>query len=292
MMEPDNEAPEQDLEPGGSEDVGFAGDLLWLGRGFFQPLYNLQFYRAAANRSIVDAVVFFIAFGVLMTLVSTFNVSRTLRSVSEDIEQAFASGQFPEIVIQNGLAIVRARQPLILLEEPGSIIIIDTTGTYRSIDTGQYAQGFLLTQDSLHAYSSGDYQIIQLRDLQQMLGNPIVINQATALDFWSSFTSTFSLLAFISLAIWNLLIRFLSLALLAVIVMPVLSALNARSDYSSVLTIGIYAAVPAAYIAFVLGQVGVAFCGFQTGLLVTIWLVVGRLALKPAEPPAPLTQAA
>jgi hypothetical protein len=173
-----------------------------------------------------------------------------LGSAADDIEQAFASGEFPEIVIENGFAMVRARQPLTLMEGGGSIIILDTSGTYQSIDTSR-----------------------------------------TALNLWRSFASIFSVAAFIGIGIWNLAIRFMWLTLLAVLIWGLLSAFNMRAEYGPVLTAGIYALVPAVYISFLLGLIGISFCGFQTGLLLVIWVVVARPALKARDaseaPPQP-----
>lgn len=281
MTEP--EGVDQDAADQGqidSTEVGIVDELGWVGRGFFQPLYNLQFYRAATQKSLIDAILFFIVFGTLLTIISTFNLSRNLRSAADDIRQAFASGEFPEIVIENGLATVRARQPLILLEEPGTIVILDTTGAFQSIDTSRYSQGFLLTRDRLHAYSDGEYQVVQLRDLNDIFGNPIVINRETALNFWRSFTSIFSVAAFIGIGLWNLAVKFMWLTFLAVLVWGVLSAFNTRSEYGPVLTVGIYALVPAVYLSFLLGQIGISFCGLQTGLLLVIWVLVARWVSK------------
>ncbi len=289
-----------DIDAGESEVAGgelaaapdedsITSELAWLGRGFVQPLYSLQFYRAAVQKSLIDAILFFAVFGTLLTIISTINLSRTLSSAADDIQQAFASGEFPEITIANGLATVRARQPLILLEGEGSIVIIDTSGAYQTIDTSRYFQGFLLTRNSLHVYSDGDYQVVQLADLNSAFGNPIVINRDTALDFWRSFTSIFSVAAFIGIGLWNLAIRMMWLAFLAVLVWGGLSAFNMRSDYGSVLTVGIYALVPAVYLSFLLGLIGISFCGFQTGILLLIWVVVARMGLKaPASAPAQL----
>jgi hypothetical protein len=266
---------------GVSNDEGsITAELTWLGRGFFQPIYSLQFYRTAVRKSLIDAILFFVVFGTLLTIISTISLSRDLGSAADDIEQAFASGEFPEIVIENGFAMVRARQPLTLMEGGGSIIILDTSGTYQSIDTSRYSQGFLLTRNNLHAYSNGDYQIVQLSDLNSAFGNPIVVNRETALNLWRSFASIFSVAAFIGIGIWNLAIRFMWLTLLAVLIWGLLSAFNMRAEYGPVLTAGIYALVPAVYISFLLGLIGISFCGFQTGLLLVIWVVVARPALK------------
>ena len=136
-------------------------------------------------------------------------------------------------------------------------------------------------RNSLHVYSDGEYQVVQLADLNGAFGNPIVINRDTALDFWRSFTSIFSVAAFIGIGLWNLVIRLMWLIFLAVLVWGLLSAFNMQSDYVQVLTIGIYALVPAVYISFLLGLIGISFCGFQTGLLLVIWVVVARMGLKP-----------
>ncbi len=285
MTDPSNEVPSPHTDNGESEDSGIAAELFWIGRGFFQPLYNLPFYKAAARRSLVDAVLFFIVFGTILTIIATINLSRGLGSTARDIEQAFASGNFPEIVIQNGLAMVRARQPMILFEEQGSIAILDTSGIYQSIDTNRYSQGFLLTRNSLHIYSNGDYQVLQLLDLNQAFGDPIVINRETALSSWQSFTRIFSIAAFIGLGLWNVVIRFMLLTFLGVLVWGLLSALNIRSQYGSTLAVGIYTVVPAIYVSFLLGQVGITFCGLQTGLHLIVWVVVANLVLKEDFPP-------
>ena len=272
----------------GQNEGGIADELAWLGRGFFQPLYSLQLYRAAAQKSMIDAILFFVVFGTLLTIISTINLSRTLGSAADDIEQAFASGEFPEIVVQNGLATVRARQPLILMEGGGSIIILDTSGRYQSIDTNRYSQGFLLTRNSLHTYSNGDYQVVQLSDLNSAFGDPIVVNRESALNLWRSFASVFSVVAFIGIGIWNLAIKFMWLTFLAVVIWGAMSAFNIRSAYGQVLTIGIYALVPAVYVSFLLGLIGISFCGLQSALLVAIWTFVGRMTLKPGETPPKL----
>jgi hypothetical protein len=279
MTEPKEENSDLYRADSATSDAGIVDEIIWLGRGFFQSLYSLQFYREAARKSLVDAILFFVVFGTLVTIISTFNLSRNLRSVADDIEQAFSSGDFPEIVIQNGLAAVRARQPLILLEDQGAVVILDTSGAYQSIDTSRYSQGFLLTRNSLHAYSNGDYQVLQLSDINQTFGNPIVVNRDTALSFWQSFTQIFSVAAFIGIGLWNILVRFMLLTFLAVLIWGLLSAFNIRSEYGPVLTIGIYSLVPAVFISTVLGLIGISFCGFQTGLLLVIWLVVARLVL-------------
>ncbi len=288
------EGTDQDTGDQGNIDPaegGMVDDLTRLGRGFFQPLYSLRFYHAAVGKSLVDAILFFVALATLLTIISTFSLTRDLGTVSDDIERAFASGAFPEIVIENGLATVRGRQPLILLDEQGTIVVLDTTGVYKSIDTGRYSQGLLLTRDSLHAYSEGNYQVVQLRDLNSALGNPIVVNRETALDFWRSFTSIFAIVAFIGIGLWYLVARSMWLTFLAVLVWGMLSALKIRSEYGPVLTIGIYALVPAVYVSFLLGLIGISFCGLQLGLLLLVWVLVARSVLKVGAAggsPAPL----
>ena len=95
-----------DIDAGESEMAGgelaadpnegsITSELAWLARGFFQPLYSLQFYRAAVQKSLIDAIVFFAVFATLLTIISTINLSRNLSSAPDDIEQAPVMGGVP-----------------------------------------------------------------------------------------------------------------------------------------------------------------------------------------------------
>ena len=247
-------------------------EISWIGAGFIQPLYKLNYYRRAIGRRTIHAVVFFSIFGLLLTLISTINLARILASVNNDIEQAFADGQFPEIIIQDGIAEVKAEQPLILFEDNETIAIIDTTGTYHEIDRSRYAEGFLLTRNTLHVYSEGEYQFISLSDLHELFNtNPLVLNQKSALELWRGFTAIFSIVAFIGLSIWNLIVRFMFLTFLGVVFWGIASLFRLRTDFRAILILGIYALVPAIYARFVLGQIGISFFGLLTLLSVVMW---------------------
>lgn len=266
-------------------EEGILEAVTWLGRGFIQPLYSVAFYRAASRRSLVDAVLFFVAFGVLSTLVGTFSLGRELGTAADELQRVFATEDIPEIVIANGTATVRAPQPVVLKEEAGTLVVLDTSGLfYQSIDRSRYTQGLLLTRDSLHVLSDSGYRITDLADLNQAFGDPILINQQTALEFWQDFTRIFAAASLVGIGLWLILARFIWLACLAGLVRGILSAFNTRSEYGPVLTIGIYALVPAVYLSFLLGQVEVRFCGIQTVLLLIIWVVFARLALRPVSP--------
>jgi hypothetical protein len=262
-------------------DGGIFEALTWLGRGFFQPLYSVAFYRAVCRRPLVDAILFFIAFGVLSTLVATFRLTRDLGSAADELERVFATEEIPEIVIANGVATVRAPQPVVLLDEEGTIVVLDTSGRYQSIDRSRYSQGILLTRDNLHLLSDSDYRITDLVDLNQAFGDPIVVNRGTALEFWQTFSRIFAAASLVGIGLWLTLARFIWLTFLAVLVWGILSALKVRSEYGPVLAAGIYALVPAVYITFLLGQVGVRFCGIETILLLIFWVVFARLAIRP-----------
>lgn len=38
------------------DEGGIVDELTWFGRGFFQPLYSLQFYRSATKKSLIDTI--------------------------------------------------------------------------------------------------------------------------------------------------------------------------------------------------------------------------------------------
>ena len=133
-----------------SDARGCLLELEWLGAGFVLPCISPAFYRLAVRRRVISAVLFFLLFGLVITGLTTIGVGRTILSAGEDIRQAFEEGDFPEITIEDGVAMVDAPQPLVLFDEDGRVVVIDTTDTYKELDRSRYYQGFLLTRTSLY----------------------------------------------------------------------------------------------------------------------------------------------
>ncbi len=255
---------------------GFLHELGWLGMGFVLPCASLTFYRQAARRKVIWAVVFFVIFSLVLTGVATIDLASTMGSLPvDDIRDAFESGQMPTITIQDGLARVDGAQTRVLFDGEGMFIAIDMTGTYRQLDRTRYSQGILLTPSELHIMNNtGRYQVIPLSELQQALNaNPIVIDADTVTRAWQAFAALFTIVAIVGLAIWNVPVRFVYVAVLALVAWGFVVLMRPGTGYGPVLATGLYAVVPALYLDYLLGRLGISFCFLQTLILLAIWAV-------------------
>jgi hypothetical protein len=253
------------------EGGGCLSDLGFHAASFVLPIASLSFYRRAAERRTGSAVLFFIVFMGLVTLLTTIGVARGLLTATEEIQRAFMDGSVPEITITAGEAVVRAPQPAILIDQDDMLVAIDTTGQLNSIDRSRYYQGLLLTRYELKVLNRGESQTIPLAQVNQFFQqDPLVINAETTARMWQNFSVIFSLAAFFGLALWNILVRFVYLAALAVAVWGAVSLFR-KTDYSTVLITGIYAFVPALILNQILNRLGVRFIFLQTLILLVIW---------------------
>jgi hypothetical protein len=260
---------------------GCLAELGWLGAGFVLPCASLTFYRRAARRRVVGAVAFFALFTLLISGLQTLGVGRGLLLVRGNIRRVFESGRFPEIEIRGGLARVNAEQPLVLLDDGDSIFVLDTTGSYRRLDRSTHSMGFLLTRTSLHVMSrDGRYEEVPLETLHTLLGgDPIVVNADSASRFWVGFAAIATPVAFLGLALWHVLIRFVYLAMLGLVIWGVVALVRPGTGFGPVLITGLYALVPAMYAHYLLGRLGIGFITLQTLLLLPLWSVALAAAL-------------
>ncbi len=263
---------------------GCLREVAWLGAGLVLPCGSLTFYRRAARRKVGLAVLFFALFALLVSTLATAGVAGALLSTSSDVRQAFESGEVPVIVIEDGVARVDADGPIVLLDERGMIIVIDVTGEYEALDPSTHEQGFLLTRTSLHVMNDdGRYQEISLSDLHQMLGrNPIVIDGDSVAGAWTTFSAVFTVLVFGASLAWNGLVDLAYLAVLALVIWGLVSLFRSNTGFGSILTTGLYALVPATYLHYLFGLVGIRFLTLQTLLLLPIW--AAALAVVLMEP--------
>jgi len=277
--------PEFRPESRPATEQGWLSELGWLGAGLALPCVSPRFYRLAVRRKVILAVLFFVIFELVITLLMTASVGRALFSVTKEVRKAFDSGQVPEIIIQDGLAWVDAKQPYVLYEDEETIVILDTTGAITELDRSRYNQGFLLTRTSLHVMNNtGRYQELPLSSLHELLGaDPILINAEWASRYWMGLSAITSALALVGLALWNTLARFMGLATLGVVIWGVASLLRPRVGFGLVLIIGLYALVPATYLHYLLGLAGVKFFGLHSLLLLVIWAMALWAALTRPE---------
>ena len=258
--------------PQSQPSSGCLQEIGWLGMGFVLPCASLTFYRRAIRRRLILAVLFFLLFTLIIAGLTTVFLGRTMGEVGRELAAALAEEDFPEITIRGGTAEVDAPQPLILVNEPGTLIVLDTTGQYTELDPVRVDQGLLLTHNSVHLISDNEYQVLPLDELQAIFNrDPLVINAGTLQRAWSTFGLIFTLIAGGALVLWHMLVRFMILVTLAVIVWGVISIFRSGTSFSPILIAGIYALVPAFYLDHLIGLLGIPLPGLQTFLLLVFW---------------------
>jgi hypothetical protein len=254
--------------------------LAWLLKGFAYPCWSGAFYRQAARKRLILAVLFFTLFGLVFTLVGTVRTAVAFHTVGTEIENAFREGTFPTITIADGRARVEGPQPLVLFDEGRQFIAIDTSGTYREINTNKYSEGLLLTRNAVHVLSEEGYEQLPLSQLNEVFGSPIVLDQAGVLEIWSTIAAVLGVIVFLGLLLWHVLIRFVHIILFGLLVWGVAAMLQKETDFGPVLITGLYANVPAIYMHLIFGLLGGAFPGLYSLLLLIIWGFAMRAVLR------------
>lgn len=259
--------------------------LLWHLASFILPLFSLSFYRIALRRRLSQALVFFAIFATTLSTLFTLKVVRIVKDLDTEIQGSLEDGTFPVITIQDGIASVKAPQPLVFLDQDGQIFVLDTSGRYTDINPEQYREGILLTRTELIVLDrSGQRQSLQLRDLNDLFNtNPIVIDEDFILQAWSRFSRVAVVLAGFGLLIWHFFVRLMVLTFVGLLIWGSVSILRTQTDYASIMIIGLYAVVPALYSHYLLGRVGLTLPGFQTMLLMLIWMSIAIATLDRGE---------
>jgi hypothetical protein len=232
------------------------------------PICSPSFYRHAVKRSAFAALVFFVIFGLLVAVLQTVRVTAGFGEARTAIDDAFASGEIPEVIIEGGEATVNAAQPFIAVDDGRSLVVLDTTGEYtgRELIDGRYETGMILTRDTIYGFDE------QGRFTQMKLSNiPFKIQfNATLLRRFIDLAQTF---VFIGLFIWRAVLGPLYIALLALGVWAVTSLVKKKISFSAVLITGFFAAIPAMYGEYLLVRINADVFLLYTLLLIVIWAV-------------------
>ncbi len=275
-----------DLPTAPARGPGCLGTSTEMAAGFVLPLFSLTFYRRATRSRLALALAFFLVFGLVISGLKTLGMIRSLVLVGTEIQRSFASGEFPEITISGGKAEVTGPQPRVLIDQNGSLVVIDTSGAYTDIDRTRYDQGFLLTSTELVMLNSqGNYQRLPLRDLQAAFQtDPIFINGTTATSWWGTTSIAVTIISLFALPIWYCLVRLGHVMLIGLVFWGIAALIRPSTTFSRVMAAGIYAVVPAAYGQVLLSQVEVHFLGLFTLLLIPSWILglVAALSTAPA----------
>ncbi len=250
----------------------------WFLSGAVLPLGSFAFYRKASQMRVLSAIMFFFAFTLVLSLLTTLNVGFVMFPIESQIQQAYAAGDVPEITISHGYAQVDGVQPWFLLDETTTsgqrtLVAVDTTGTLTRIDTGKYDTGFLLTSTDLHVLSQdGEYQVLPLSDVNAAFStDPILINAQSLTQAWRLMTTITVILAFLLLVLWQSVVRLMIVALVALILWGVISLIKPNIGFGPVIITGLYAVVPAVYLSHLFNRSDLGLPGLQTLFLLIFW---------------------
>ena len=285
-------APTPNPEP--AAPSGELSPLAWIAAGFVMPCFSPGYYRRGVRRGSGLAIGFFMVFALAVTLVQTLRVGASLASAGRDLQQAFIEGRVPTLTIQGGVAASNPARPFIISDETGQLIVLDTTGAIREIDRTRYVQGMLLTRTELHLLNRGEYQIVPIIQLQQLLkADPIILDAPGVAALWQRLTLWVTGIVLGVMLLANLLIWFIFIAILTGLVRALVGLLGWRGGYGEAISVGLYAVVPAVYIAYLLGLLGFRFIGLQALLQIVVMLVVflsgaGEIAQPYAATQSPL----
>ena len=240
------------------------------GAGLVLSSISPTFYWHAARRRASSAAYFVVLFGLVVATIQTLGISHTFGTFGREVEQAFASGAFPQLTLSDGRITVKGPDPFVREYEAG-VLIVDTTGTYGPsvLQSGRVDTGFLLTKTTLHMLNQGELQSAPLDQIQPMLGDPFTLDGQlvrTVMDWLQTGT-------YVILVIARTVGSLINVAILSLVVRAVASRVWTGVTFGPVFTIGVYATVPVTYGMYVLNRIGISCCGLQIFVLLAVWAV-------------------
>jgi hypothetical protein len=120
----------------------------------------------------------------------------------------------------------------------------------------------------------GDYQEVPLETLHEVFGvDPIIINADTTANIWLGFSVISTVLAFVFIAIWHMLVRFVYVAMIGLAIWGIVALFRRNIGFAPILITGLYATVPAMYTHYLLGLLGIRFIFLFTFLLLGTWAI-------------------
>lgn len=260
---------------------GFGRRMAWLGAGFVLPFYSVEYYLGAIRKPLRRAMLFFALFMTLAAALTTGRANSLIQSFREQTLQAYQEGEFPVITIQNGTASVDGEDPFILEDPTGIFFAVDTTGGLDRDTLLEKPAGFLITQTKLVTYRSGRAQSIELQNYNLAFGlNQIVIDGDLVNQLFSTVSLVYLIIAGLAIWVWDVIIWYVFLVITAYFLWgPIRQAVPVFS-YRAVLTIGIYAHLPAFTVNHILNLFDVRIIFQYTILLTVFWIGALFLVLR------------
>lgn len=259
--------------------AGCMSELAWFFSGAVLPMGSFAYYRKATQKNVGSAILFFILFTLVISVISTISFGLIMFSATEGIQNAYADGDVPEITITHGVAEVDGSQPFILFngaDANGQSILVaaDTTGKITEIDTQHFDQGLLLTRTELHVLNrQNGYQALPLSELHTAFQkDPIIINSQTVSQAWGIMSTIIVILAFIFIVLWQTVVRLMIISMIALIIWGIVSLIRPNTGFGPIIITGLYAIVPAMYLSHLFSRSGFGLPGMQTFFLLFFWV--------------------
>jgi Protein of unknown function (DUF1189) len=240
------------------------------GAGLVLSSISPTFYWHAARRRASSAIYFVVLFGLIVATIQTLGIAHTFGAFGREVAHAFTSGEFPRLTLSGGRLTVEGPDPFVR-EYEGGVLIVDTTGTYRPsvLQSGRVGTGFLLTKTTLYMLNQGELQSMPLSEIQPLFGDPFALDARLVKKVTDGLQAGLYVVLVIAHTVGSL----INVAALSLVVWAVASRLWTGVTYGPVFVTGAYAMVPVTYAAYVLGRIGIAFCGLQLFLLLAVWAV-------------------
>jgi len=73
--------------------------------------------------------------------------------------------------------------------------------------------------------------------------------------------------------LWNSIVRLMFIAMIALVLWGIVSLFRPKLSFGNFVVGGLYGIVPAIYLSYLLGRIGVSFLGLQTIILGVFWLL-------------------
>lgn len=244
--------------------------LLFYASALVLPCMSPSFYYHASKRKLAHAIVFLLAFGMILASVKMLSIAGAMQTVRRSVTDLFASTRVPSITISEGYAKIDSPQPVVLADSQEMLIVLDSTGAYDGdeLRTGRPNGGLIVSRDQVTLLNEqGETLIIPFSGLKRWPWFNLRIDASVA----ARLVLVTQLILFVGWALWFTWIRLMYLGLLATLVSALSSLSNRHIDISTLLITGIFATVPATYMSHLFEQMGGALYGRFTLFLMLAW---------------------
>jgi hypothetical protein len=259
-----------DLQP---KDTGCGRRIAWLGAGFVLPFYSPEFYLGTLRKPLREAILFF---AVLMTLVAGLSTIRGVNHVESFFQlvlDAFQDGSVTSLTITGGEASIDGDDPLIIKDGDRFFIAVDTQGELDRDSFRGYQGGILITKTLQYSFTAGQDRPFELSNYNLGTGrDPLVFDETIVNQLFATLSVLYPVVGGVAVWVWDVCLWLLFLVISAYFLWGPINQALPEFSFKSMLTIGIYAHVPAFTVQHILSLFGVQVFFIYTTLLLVFWI--------------------